>query len=130
MPTALPFMLALCILLGLLYLLLAATLATASRGLPWTLGARDGEPPPQSVAAARAQRATVNFLETFAFFAAALVCAIATHHDGARAQLGAQLYFWGRVAYLPLYLLGVPLLRSLAWGVALAGLLIVVTAIL
>ncbi|HTQ36785.1 MAG TPA: MAPEG family protein [Steroidobacteraceae bacterium] len=130
MPAGLPFMLALCILLGLLHILLAATLCTAGRGLKWTLGPRDGEPPPQPVTAGRAQRAAANFLETFPFFAAALVCAIATGHGGARAALGVQLYFWGRVAYLPLYLLGVQLLRSLAWGVSLVGLLMVVAAII
>jgi uncharacterized MAPEG superfamily protein len=31
---------------------------------------------------------------------------------------GAQLYFWGRLAYLPLYALGVFLVRSLAWNLA------------
>jgi len=31
--------------------------------------------------------------------------------------------FWGRVAYLPLYAAGIPLLRSLVWNVAAAGIL-------
>jgi uncharacterized MAPEG superfamily protein len=34
------------------------------------------------------------------------------------------MWFAGRIAYLPLYLLGVPWLRTLAYGVALAGLLL------
>ncbi len=81
------------------------------------------------VHAGRAQRAARNFLETFPLFAAALVCAIAIHHDGHLAQLGATLYFWARVAYLPIYLLGIPGIRSLAWITSLVGLLLVVAAL-
>jgi uncharacterized MAPEG superfamily protein len=122
-------LLALSIVLGLVHLLVAAALGVASRGNAWALGPRDGEPPPLSRIAGRADRAFRNFLETFPFFAAALVCAIAIDRDAARAVLGAQLYFWARVAYLPLYLAGVPLLRSLAFGVALAGIIVLVTVI-
>lgn len=122
-------LLGLAILLGLLHVLLAGALVTASRGTKWNLSSRDGEAPPVSVMAGRAQRAAANFLETFPFFAAALVCAVAIHHDGHLAVLGAQLYFWARVVYLPIYLFGVPVVRSLVWGVALVGLLMVVFAI-
>ncbi len=127
---SLPLLLGLAILLGLFHVLLAGALVTSCRGTKWNLSARDGEPPPVSVTAGRAQRAAANFLETFPFFAAALVCAIATSHDGHLAVLGAQLYFWARVAYLPIYLVGVPVIRSLVWGVALVGLLMVVLAII
>jgi uncharacterized MAPEG superfamily protein len=127
---SLPSLLGLAILLGLVHVLVAAALVTASRGIKWNLSSRDGEPPPVSVSAGRAQRAAANFLETFPFLAAAVVCAVAIHHDGHLAVLGAQLYFWARVAYLPIYLLGVPVIRSLVWAVSLAGLLMVVFAIL
>jgi uncharacterized MAPEG superfamily protein len=130
MFSSLNSLLALGILLGIFHLLLYATLATASRGTRWNLGNRDGEPAPLSVHAARAQRAMQNFLETFAFFAAAVVCAIAISRDGHLAVLGAQIWFWARVLYLPIYVIGIPVLRSLVWGVALAGLLMVVFAIL
>ena len=36
-------------------------------------------------------------------------------------KLGAWLWLGGRVAYLPLYALGVPVVRSLAWIVSLVG---------
>ena len=39
--------------------------------------------------------------------------------------LGAQLYFWARVAYVPLYAAGIPYLRSLVWAVSVAGILMV-----
>ena len=36
---------------------------------------------------------------------------------------GAQLWFWARVLYLPLYLAGIPYVRSLVWGASLIGML-------
>lgn len=121
--------LALCILLGLVHVLLAGALVTASRGGKWNMGNRDGEAAPVSLRAGRAQRAAANFLETFPFFAAAAVCVIAVGRNGYLAELGAQIYFWARLAYLPIYVIGVPGIRSLVWMVSLAGLLMVVVAL-
>jgi len=117
------------ILLGLFHVLFAGFLATRSRGGGWNVGNRDGDAPPLSRHAARAERASRNFLETFAFFAAALVCAIAIQRDGHTAMLGAHLYFWARVVYLPVYVIGIPGLRSLLWAVGLVGLLMVTFAL-
>ena len=44
--------------------------------------------------------------------------------------LGAQLYFWGRVAYVPLYAFGVKQVRSLVWMVATLGLGMIAVAVL
>ena len=41
------------------------------------------------------------------------------------AAMGVQLYFWGRVAFLPLYAIGVPFLRTIAWTAASAGIAMV-----
>ncbi len=45
-------------------------------------------------------------------------------------ELGVQLYFWGRVAYLALYAGGVFLVRSLVWNVATAGIVFVLLGML
>lgn len=111
------------ILLGVGQLFLAAALMTRQRGLKWNAGARDGDPPPLTGVAARADRAFRNFLETFPFFAAAAVAVVATGSGDAGTAFGAQLWFWARVLYLPLYLAGIPYVRSLAWGAALVGML-------
>ena len=42
---------------------------------------------------------------------------------------GAALYFWARVAYIPLYAFGVPYIRSLVWLVSLAGLILIFAAL-
>jgi uncharacterized MAPEG superfamily protein len=44
-------------------------------------------------------------------------------------EWGAQLYLWARVAYLALYAAGVFLLRSLAWNVAVLGIILVVLSL-
>lgn len=121
--------LALTIVLGLVHILLAGALTTHSRGVGWNVGNRDGEPAPVSVHAARAQRAAANFLETFPFFAAAVCAVLATSRLGWLAETGALIYFWARVAYLPIYIIGIPGLRSAAWATGLAGLLMVVLAL-
>jgi uncharacterized MAPEG superfamily protein len=43
---------------------------------------------------------------------------------------GAQLYFWGRLAYLPLYAFGVFLLRSLTWNVATLGVILILLSLI
>ena len=57
---------------------------------------------------------------------AASVAVTATGSGDTGTALGAQLWFWARVLYVPLYLAGIPYVRSLVWGVALVGMLLVV----
>ncbi len=118
------------IILGLAQLLLASTLVTRQRGLAWNAGPRDDEPGPPPGVAGRAGRAMRNFLETFPFFAAAVLAAVATGRADAGTALGVQLYLWARIVYVPLYLAGIPYLRSLAWAVSLGGLLMVLWPLL
>ncbi len=113
------------IVLGLVHIMLAVTWATRQRGVAWNTSARDEQAEPLGTLAARLDRASKNFLETFAFFAAAVLAVVATNHANSTTALGAQLYFWARVVYLPLYAFGVPYVRTLAWTVSLIGLLMV-----
>lgn len=115
-------MLAWAMALGLFQLLLAATLGTQQRGLKWNASARDGEPTPLSGVTARVDRAFKNFLETFPFFAAAVLAVVATGRTSDETALGVQLYFWARVAYVPIYAAGIPYLRTAVWAVSFWGL--------
>jgi uncharacterized MAPEG superfamily protein len=116
--------------LGLLYVGVAATLGTQQRGLKWNAGNRDGEPKPLTGIAARAERARGNFLETFPFFAAvALALAVQGSHS-AQTAMGAELYFWTRLVYLPVYLIGIPYVRTAVWAASIWGLLTLVLALL
>jgi len=122
-------MLAWSVCLGIVYVLVAATLSTAERGAWWNIGNRDAEAKPLSSRAGRAHRASRNFLETFPFFAAAVLAVVLAQRSSAHTALGAQLYFWGRLAYLPVYLIGIPVVRTLAWAVAFWGLLMIIAAL-
>jgi uncharacterized MAPEG superfamily protein len=117
------------ILLGLAHVLIAATMATRQRGLLWNAGNRDGEPKPLTGAAARAGRASHNFLETFGFFAAAVLAVGLARRNTHATALGTELYFWARLLYLPVYIVGIPYLRTLVWAVSLWGLLQVAAAL-
>ena len=104
------------VVLGLAYVLVAALLGTWQRGLLWNAGNRDGEPAPLDKYAARADRASRNFLETFVFFAAATLAVVLAHKHGAQTVMAAQIYFWARLAYLPVYIVGIPYLRTAIWA--------------
>ena len=116
--------------MGLVHVLLGATLTTHQRGLRWNVGARDAVLPPVTGVAARVDRALRNFLETFPFFAAAVLAVVVLERGDASTALGAQCYFWARLAYVPLYAAGVPYLRTVVWGVSLWGLLQLLWALL
>lgn len=118
------------IVLGLVYVLVAAGFGTWQRGLLWNVGNRDGEPQPLNKYAARADRARHNFLETFAFFAAAVLAVVAMHKTGAQTAIGAQIYVWARVVYLPVYVVGIPYLRTAIWIASLWGIVQMLEALL
>ena len=79
------------VVLGIVQLLLTAMGTTAQNGLAWSAGARDEERPPQGIAA-RLRRAQSNLMETFPFFAAAILAA-----HGGRAAVEAR----GDLPYSP-----------------------------
>ena len=106
-------------------IVLAAQLANQQYGLRWAASARDEPLPPARPLVGRAQRALSNVLETYPLFVAAVLAVAVTHRFDTWSLIGAHLYLWSRVAYLALYLAGVPLARSLAWNLALAGILMV-----
>lgn len=113
------------VILLVVHVIVQATFSDLSKGLGWALGPQD-EQRDQSAIAARIQRALRNYLETFpAFVALALVLAISGQANETSA-LGATIWFWARIAYIPAYASGMPLVRSIAWFASLAGLALMV----
>jgi uncharacterized MAPEG superfamily protein len=123
-------MLALAAALGLVQIALAAQACTRQVGLLWAVGPRDEPRPAMSSIAGRMERAAGNFLETFPLFAAAVLVAHAAGRHDWMTMWGAQLYFWARVAYLPLYVFGVAFVRTLAWTVATLGIVLILLSLL
>lgn len=117
------------ILLALVQIIWAASARTAELGLRWNAGPRDGETSPPGRMAGRLLRAQANLLETLPLFIGAVLVAHVAGQNGPLTFWGSQLYLWGRIAYLPLYALGVPYVRSLVWAAATAGLLMIVAAV-
>ena len=75
--------------------------------------------------ASRAQRAHRNMLESIAVFAILVMSAHHLNISNDMTVLGAQLFFWGRVAFSIIYVAGIPWVRTAAWGVSLVGLILI-----
>jgi len=123
-------MLAWTLVLAFVQILLFDVARTAQYGLKWNAGPRDETMPPLSPQAERLRRAQDNLYETLPLFIAAVLIAHVAGRENAHTALGAQIYFWGRVAYVPLYAFGVRQVRSLVWLVSVAGLIMVAIPIL
>jgi uncharacterized MAPEG superfamily protein len=117
------------IVLGIVQLLVAVLASVAARGLPWAAGPRDEPGAPLGKFGGRLDRAYGNFLETFPFFAAAVLLAHALDKNTANSALGAQIYIWARLLYIPAYVFAIPFLRTLIWVASLVGILMVMSAI-
>lgn len=118
-------MLCLGMVLGLLQLVIATSLVTRDQGLAYNISPRDKAPPPVGPLAARMQRAFGNFRETFVYFAVAVLVVTLLNKTNTTTALGAQLYFWARLVYVPVYAAGIPVARTLIWGASIAGLVMV-----
>jgi uncharacterized MAPEG superfamily protein len=93
-------------------------------GLPPLIGNRD-DLPQMTGFAGRAQRAHRNMLESLVLFAVLVLVAQIAGKANATTALGAQLFFWGRVAYAVVYWIGIPWVRTLVWAVSLIGLIMI-----
>jgi uncharacterized MAPEG superfamily protein len=122
-------LLGLAVIIGLVQLVWATVVGSRQRSREWLAGPRDESVPAYTGAAGRLDRAFRNYMETFPLFAAALIAAYLMAKLGPLTVWGAGLYVAGRALYVPLYVAGVPVLRSLVWTLASVGLVMVVTAL-
>jgi len=118
------------VVLLLAQIVIQASLATSELGLGYAMGARDEGRATSGALAGRADRILRNFLQTFPAFVALAIGVTVAGKAGGVASIGAHLYFWARVAYIPAYLLGVAIVRTLIWAVSIVGLVMMVTAFL
>ena len=118
------------VVLGLVQIALVAAFSLSRRGVVWAVSARDEAGPALVGIGGRLDRARANFLETFPFFLAAVLAAHLLQVHDSLTILGAQLYFWARLLYVPAYATGIPYLRSLIWGVSIVGIVLLLVAVL
>ncbi len=118
------------VILLLAHIAAQGSLVVRLRGLKWNAGPRDEGQPPLGKRAGRAQRALDNYRETYPAFIALALGLVVAGRSGGTGELGAWLWFLARIAFLPLYLFGVPWARSAAYGVSMAGLLLMFARLL
>lgn len=68
----------------------------------------------------RAERAAKNSIEAAVFFLPLALVANAAGLD-AEVMQGAQIAFWARIAYVPIYIAGIKYIRSLVWILGVVG---------
>ena len=118
------------VVLGLATILLQGLVTDLEFGVRYGAGSRDETPRSGNLLRQRLNRTVANFGETFPLFAAAVLACLALERTGTGTAWGAAFYFWGRLAYVPLYAFGVPWLRSAAWFVSIFGIILVALPLL
>lgn len=109
--------------LGLLHAISTGAVVVAEHGRAYGESPHDEERP-LSPGKARNIRAFANFTQTFPIFAVAVLVSHAYGRDVGVATWGAQIYFWARLFYVPLYVTGSKY-RSPMFLVSVLGLLLV-----
>ena len=95
----------------------------------WGVGARDAARDP-SVFAGRAERTVRNQIEALAVFAPLVLIAHVLGISNDLTVWGAGLFLGARVAFVPLYFLGVAWLRTLVWFAGVAGTVMIAYVVL
>ena len=108
--------------------LIAVNGAMLQVGLPKLAGNREHMPEITGWAG-RAVRAHRNMLESLVLFAVLVLVAQIANVHSAMTLLGAQLFFWGRVAHAVIYIAGIAWARTVAWAVSVAGLVLIFLAV-
>jgi uncharacterized MAPEG superfamily protein len=108
------------VLLFIAHVVCQAVLAQGEFGQAFLFSPRDNSPDAKGVLCGRATRALANFVENYGAFVAMDLALIATGHTGG---WGAVVWIVARIVYLPLYLIGIPVVRTLCWTVSIIGLL-------
>ena len=78
----------------------------------------------------RTKRAQANYIESMCMFVPLVLVAAVTNSFSEVTALGAALFFWGRLVFAPTYWFGVPWVRTLAWFVSIAGILMILWELL
>ncbi|MSO69523.1 MAG: hypothetical protein EXQ98_04500 [Alphaproteobacteria bacterium] len=106
--------------------------ASMIRSRGWTpagallaFGNRDNSPPATALGG-RADRAAKNMMENLPLFAALLLAGWMVGTPAEELALGSHLFFWARLAYFPVYLIGIPYVRTGLWAVSVAGMVLII----
>jgi uncharacterized MAPEG superfamily protein len=107
--------------------LIQATVGVQSKGLVPLANNRDDVGPATGFHA-RMLRVVDNHREGLTMFAPLVLIAAVANLNNSYTALGAQLFFWSRLVHAILYVVGVPMIRPLAWAVGIAGTVLILLA--
>ena len=116
--------------LGLIQLVIATALSVKDQGMPYSLGPRDMPGPAVTMLTGRFKRAFQNFRETFVYFAVAVLVVTILNKTNSTTALGAEIFFWARLIYVPIYAAGVAFVRTVAWTASVVGIVMVLVGAL
>ena len=122
--------LALGALLLFVHIFTATRFKTQQYGRKWNVGARDEALPEASPLTGRTMRAQTNFQETFPIAIVALLGVVIAGKTSPMTALGGWIWLGARVVYLPLYAVGVPVIRTIVWSISAVGLAMVIWPLL
>lgn len=105
-------------------MLVAATGSLQQVGMPTLIGNREGMATLVGWAG-RAKRAHHNMLENLVLFAGLVLAAHSAGISNDMTLLGAQLFFWGRLAYAAVYVIGLPWIRTGVWAISVIGMVLI-----
>lgn len=112
------------VILAIVHMLIAVQALVSTRGLMTAVGNRENLPELPGWAG-RAVRANRNMAANLPLFAAMVLAAVVIGKTNAMTLLGAQLFFYGRIAYAVCYLGGIQWLRTASWLVSIAGIVLI-----
>jgi uncharacterized MAPEG superfamily protein len=75
--------------------------------------------------AGRVRRAHLDMVANMVLFAPLIVIADVAGRDNRMTEIGAQLFFWTRLAYAIVYIAGVPRLRTAVWSASAVAMVLV-----
>jgi len=84
---------------------------------------------PQSPWAQRLQKAHYNAVENLVIFATLVLTLQALHHSTESTVLACAVYFWARLAHAVVFMLGIPVLRTLSFAVGFVAQVALVLAV-
>ena len=115
--------------LAFVLVLIPASKAILDNGAMIQAGARDDLPEP-GVFRKRANRLVDNMYENLLLFAIVVLIAFAAGISNETTVLGAQIFFYARVAHAVIYLAGWPMIRPLFWAGGVVGIVMIACELL
>lgn len=117
------------VILTFVLIMIPATMSVMTNGLKTMTGPRDTLPEP-SVLNRRMRRLAANMIENMALFTPLVLAAAAAGISNHWTVLGAELFLGGRIVHALVYAFGIPWIRPVFWGIAVAGMAMIASQLL